>query len=153
MVIYARDIMRSNTGAVQQNLTVRQAAKMMSNDLCGCLIINSENGGSGIVTEWDIVNKVVAKGLDPDQVLVSEIMTPNLEWTGPRTPTERVAEIMFEKNIRRLPVVENGKILGVITSKDIVRIFRDYMENISAVVSKFGQFQPEYITENQNEIP
>ena len=58
----------------------------------------------------------------------------------PRTPTEKVAEIMNDRNIRRLPVVENGKIVGVVTSKDILRIFKDYMDNITEVVSKFGKF-------------
>lgn len=138
MVICAQDIMQKNASIVHQNLTVKQAAKMMASDRCGCLIVKLDGGGSGIVTEWDIVNKVVATGLDTDQVTLGEIVTREMVSAGPLTPTEKVAELMFEKNIRRLPVVENGKILGVITSKDIVRIFRDYVENVTAVVSKFG---------------
>lgn len=139
MVIYAQDIMRPTKDTVQGNLTIRQAAKMMANDRSGCLIIRGSNGIGGIVTEWDIVSKVVATGKDPDQVSLSEIMSRDVYSASPRTPTDRVAEIMFEKNIRRLLVIENGKLLGIITSKDIVRIFKDYMDNVSEVVSKFGQ--------------
>ncbi len=140
MVIYAQDIMRRVNNTVQGNLTARQAAKLMANDQTGFLIVKLENGRSGIITEWDIMSKVVALDLDPDKVLLSDIMSVNVINVDPRTPTEKVAEIMNDRNIRRLPVVENGKIVGVVTSKDILRIFKDYMDNITEVVSKFGKF-------------
>ena len=106
----------------------------------GFLIVKLDNGRSGIITEWDIMSKVVALDLDPNKVLLSDIMSVNVINVDPRTPTEKVAEIMNDRNIRRLPVVENGKIVGVVTSKDILRIFKDYMDNITEVVSKFGKF-------------
>ena len=69
MVIYAQDIMRRVNNTVQGNLTARQAAKLMANDQTGFLIVKLDNGRSGIITEWDIMSKVVALDLDPNKVL------------------------------------------------------------------------------------
>ena len=47
---------------------------------------------------------------------------------------------MSKKGVRRLPVIENGKLIGVITSRDVLRIFKDYMDNLSDVIARFGSF-------------
>ncbi len=139
MVIYAQDIMKKVNVTVQGDLSVCQGAKLMANDRTGFLIVRREDGKNGIVTEWDIVNKVVAQDLDPDKVNLGEIMSSEIISVDPTTPTDKVAELMNERNIRRLLVVENGRTLGVVTSKDILRIFKDYMDNVTEVVSKFGR--------------
>ncbi len=139
MVIYAQDIMRRVNSTVQGSLTAREGAKLMANDQTGFLIVGYNGGETGIITEWDIMSKVVAQNRDPDKVTLESIMSVNVVNVDPMTPTEKVAEIMNSRNIRRLPVVDNGRIVGVITSKDILRIFKDYMDNITEVVSKFGR--------------
>ena len=139
MVIYAQDIMQKVNVSVQGDLSVCQGAKLMANDRTGFLIVRKEDGKSGIVTEWDIVNKVIAQDRDPDKVNLGEIMSSEIISVDPTTPTDKVAELMNERNIRRLLVVENGRTLGVVTSKDILRIFKDYMDNVTEVVSKFGR--------------
>ena len=139
MVIYAQDIMKKVNVTVQGDLTVRQGAKLMANDREGFLIVHKGDGKSSIVTEWDIVNKVVAQDRDPDSVRLEDIASGEIIGVDPKTPTEKVAEKMNSSNIRRLAVVESGKIVGVVTSKDILRIFNDYMDNLAEVVSKFGK--------------
>jgi IMP dehydrogenase len=139
MVIYAQDIMKKVNVTVQGDLTVRQGAKLMANDREGFLIVHKGDGKSGIVTEWDIVNKVVAQDRDPDTVKLEEIASSEIIAVDLKTPTEKVAEKMNGSNIRRLAVVDSGKIVGIVTSKDILRIFNDYMDNLTEVVSKFGK--------------
>jgi CBS domain-containing protein len=139
MVIYAQDIMKKVSITVQGDLTVRQGAKLMANDREGFLIVRHGDGKSSIVTEWDIVNKVIAQDRDPDSVRLEEISSQDIISVGPKTPTEKVAEKMNISNIRRIAVVDGAKIVGIVTSKDILRIFNDYMDNITEVVSKFGR--------------
>jgi signal-transduction protein with cAMP-binding, CBS, and nucleotidyltransferase domain len=139
MVIYAQDIMKKVNVTVQGDLTVRQGAKLMANDREGFLIVHKGDGKSSIVTEWDIVYKVVAQDRDPDSVKLEEIASQDIISVDPKTPTEKVVAKMNGSNIRRMAVVEGGKIVGIVTSKDILRIFNDYMDNITEVVSKFGK--------------
>ncbi len=140
MVLYAKDIMKPYTNLFNGNLTAREAAKIMSNDHIGFIIVEKDGKPYGIVTEWDYVNKIVSKDLDPKDVKLCDIMNAPLKSISPNTPTDQVTEIMNKEGIRRLPVVENGKLVGVITSRDILRIFRDYMDNLSDVIARFGVF-------------
>ena len=102
----------------------------MANDREGFLIVHKGDGKSGIVTEWDIVNKVVAQDRDPDSVKLEEIASREIITVDLNTPTEKVAEKMNGSNIRRLAVVDGGKIVGIVTSKDILRI----LENTMAII-------------------
>ncbi|GGM74588.1 hypothetical protein GCM10007108_10670 [Thermogymnomonas acidicola] len=140
MVLYARDIMKKYTTMLPGDITALEAAKIMANDHVGFAIVHQNGELKGIVTEWDYVSKVVAKELDPSKVKLSEIMTQGVISATPDTPTDKITQIMSANNIRRLPIVENGKLVGVITSRDILRIFRDYMDNLSEIISRFGTF-------------
>jgi CBS domain-containing protein len=138
MVLYASDIMRKEFRTISPNLTVLDAARIMTGDSSGFLIIEKDSKPVGIVTEWDIVSKVTAAQIEPKNIMVSDIMSTNFISVPKDTPTDKVVGIMQANKIRRLPVIDNNKIVGVITSRDIIRIFRDYMENIAEVVSRFG---------------
>jgi signal-transduction protein with cAMP-binding, CBS, and nucleotidyltransferase domain len=93
-----------------------------------------------MVTEWDYVNKVVSKGVDPAKVTMGELMASPIISVDPKTPTDKITVMMSKNGIRRIPVIENGKLVGVITSRDIIRIFKDYMDNLSDVIARFGTF-------------
>ncbi|WP_229657501.1 CBS domain-containing protein [Thermogymnomonas acidicola] len=132
--------MKKYTTMLPGDITALEAAKIMANDHVGFAIVHQNGELKGIVTEWDYVSKVVAKELDPSKVKLSEIMTQGVISATPDTPTDKITQIMSANNIRRLPIVENGKLVGVITSRDILRIFRDYMDNLSEIISRFGTF-------------
>ncbi len=138
MVLYAADIMRESFKTVSEDATVFEAANIMLNIGTGFLIVTRDDEPSGIVTEWDMTSKVIAKGVDPNKLKVSEIMSRGFFSVQKDTPTDKLVSIMQENRIRRLPVVENGKVIGVITSRDIIRIFREYVDNISEIVFKYG---------------
>ena len=140
MVLYARDIMKEYKFMMTGETTASQAAKTMSNDHVGFAIIERDGKPIGMVTEWDFVNKIVSKDLNPKEVLLKDIMNTPLMSVDPKTPTDQVTVLMSKNGVRRLPVVENGKLIGVITSRDVLRIFKDYMDNLSDVIARFGSF-------------
>lgn len=140
MVLYAKDIMKEYKLMMTEETTASQAAKVMSNDHVGFAIVQRDGKPIGMVTEWDFVNKIVAKDLDPKTVKLSDIMNTPLMSVDPKTPTDQVTVLMSKNGVRRLPVVENGRVIGVITSRDVLRIFKDYMDNLSDVIARFGSF-------------
>ncbi|MCL5782692.1 MAG: CBS domain-containing protein [Candidatus Thermoplasmatota archaeon] len=140
MVLYARDIMKEYTLMLSAETSAHEAAKIMSNDHVGFVIVQIDNKPHGVVTEWDFINKIIARDLDPRNVKLKDIMNTPLMSVDPKTPTDQVTVLMNKHGVRRLPVIENGKLIGVITSRDVLRIFKDYMDNLSDVIARFGNF-------------
>lgn len=140
MVLYARDIMKEYTFMLGEEVSASEAAKIMGNDHVGFVIVKVGDKPHGIVTEWDFVNKIIAKDLDPRNVKLKDIMNAPLMSVDPKTPTDQVTVMMNKHAVRRVPVVENGRLIGVITSRDVLRIFKDYMDNLSDVIARFGNF-------------
>ncbi|EQB67116.1 MAG: inosine-5'-monophosphate dehydrogenase related protein [Thermoplasmatales archaeon E-plasma] len=140
MVLIAEDLMKKLPAPMPSTISVADAAKIMANDQVGYALIADSELILGIVTEWDILYKVVAPGKDPKDVTMGQIMNREVYSAPPETPTMKITKIMNEKGIRRLLVGSNGKYLGIITSKDIIRIFDDYMDNVEEVAEKFGKY-------------
>jgi CBS domain-containing protein len=141
MVLYAKDIMKNYTKTFPADTNALDGAKIMQEDHVGFLIVHDSGGKPvGIVTEWDYISKVVAAEKDPRKVTLGQIMKEGIISVAADTPTEKVTVIMGKNLIRRIPVFENGKLIGVITSRDIIRIFKDYMDSISDIIARFGNF-------------
>lgn len=118
------DLMKYPIVTVRPNATVQEAINIMANGNKGCVIV--ANGGllkelEGIVTTTTIFKKVFAKGLDPSSVKVSEIMTKApLVTITPEASCREAADLMMEHKVRRLPVLEDGALVGIVTSKDLL---------------------------------
>ncbi|MCL4358615.1 MAG: CBS domain-containing protein [Candidatus Thermoplasmatota archaeon] len=141
MVLYAKDIMKNYTRTFPADTNALDGAKIMQQDHVGFLIVHDSGGKPvGIVTEWDYISKIVAAEKDPRKVTLGQIMKEGIISVEAETPTEKVTVIMGKNLIRRIPVFENGKLIGVITSRDIIRIFKDYMDSISDIIARFGNF-------------
>lgn len=141
MVLYAKDIMKNYTRTFPADMTALEGAKVMQQDHVGFLIVSDSDGKpTGIVTEWDYISKVVAVEKDSRKVTIGEIMNNGIISVEADTPTEKVTIIMGKNLIRRIPVFDKGKLIGVITSRDIIRIFKDYMDSISDIIARFGNF-------------
>ncbi len=138
MVLYAQDIMQKAHGALSSSVNASNASKIMANDHVGFIVVEVNGVPAGIVTEWDFISKIVSKGISPDEITLGEMMEKNLISVAPETPTEKVVAMMNERGVRRIPVMKNGRLLGVVTSKDILRIFKEYMDNLTEVISRFG---------------
>lgn len=114
-----QEIMRTTVYTVRPDDTCEFAAQFMANKLIGSLIVvDDEDGVLGIVTETDMVRKLVAKGKDTN-TLVREIMTQDIVVIGPEFTIEEAADVMIQNKIKKLPVVENDKMVGIITTTDI----------------------------------
>jgi len=120
--IYARDIMTRNPITTSPNISVKSAVKLMLKYNVGSLLIVSGKELNGILTEKDIIKKVVAKGVDPCKVKVNEVMTKKVKTVTPEEDLYSVAALMTRAGIRRAPVVEGGRLVGMITANDLLKI-------------------------------
>jgi CBS domain-containing protein len=99
--------------------TVRAAAVAMANKKVGAILVVDDKGLlTGLFTERDVLNRVVAKGLDPDKTPLSAVMTENLLTATPDKPLAHALHMMFEGGFRHVPVVENGKPVGMVSARN-----------------------------------
>ncbi len=121
-MIPVRRVMARNLVTVDEQMSVQQVAKVMeSKDVGSVLVLDKESGEiAGIVTERDIVKKVVAKGVEGSSYLVKGIMsTPLLTIDSGKTIFE-AGDYMDQKKVRHLAVTESGKVVGVISVRDLI---------------------------------
>jgi CBS domain-containing protein len=95
--------------------------KMKENQVGSIVVVNEKNHPLGIITERDIVRKVIADGKDPKTTKVDDIKTTSLITIDPETNLYDAALIMTKYRIRRLPVVKDNTLYGIVTSDDLVR--------------------------------
>jgi len=115
-----KDLMTKNVVTIDANKTVVEAAALMSEKDIGDLIVMDDNTPVGIVTERDFVRRVLAEGKSTDSK-VSEVMTRPLKVIDPEAPIKEAARRMVNKRIRRLPVIKDNKLVGIITAADFAR--------------------------------
>ena len=101
--------------------SVSEAARIMDEKSLGSVLIEENGRVIGIMTERDILRKIVAKGKNPDKVKVKDVMNEPVITIDANEDILEASKIMDEKRIRRLIVVENGKIVGKITANSISR--------------------------------
>ena len=119
--IIVKEAMKIKPVTVLPSDTVKHAASMMNKHNIGNCIVTSGKP-IGIITESDIVRKVVAEGKSAEKTLIKYIMTTPLLIIDPYMEIEEAAKTMAKCNIRRLPVIENDKLIGIVTEKDINRL-------------------------------
>lgn len=111
--------------------SVLDAIKLMAEKGVGALIVMDGDALAGIVTERDYARKVILKGRSSQETPVSEIMTPDVISTSPEKTVNTCMNMMTDKRIRHLPVVEAGKVTGMVSIGDLVKaIIADQKEEI-----------------------
>jgi CBS domain-containing protein len=115
-----KDLMTKNVITIDANKTVIEAAALMSQNDVGDLVIMENNTPVGIVTERDFVRRVLAEGKSTN-TKVSEVMSTPLRVIDQEAPIKEAARRMVNKRIRRLPVIKDNKIVGIITAADFAR--------------------------------
>ena len=107
---------------IDSDASVMKAVKMMNENEIGCLIVTRRGKAVGIVTERDLLARVIAKSKNPKKTRVREIMTKPLISGQPEMDLEEATKLMFKMKIKKLPVVESeGKLAGLITLTDVAR--------------------------------
>lgn len=131
-----KEVMNRNVKTVRPEDTVKFAAQVMNEYHIGALVAVSGTGEVvGIVTERDILINVVATGKSGDEVKISEIMTPNIVTITPDKTLEEAADIMTENKIKKLPVVHEGRLVGIITASDLIAYEKDLIEKVSVLLA------------------
>jgi CBS domain-containing protein len=127
-----RDAMSKAVLTVGPGHTLRQTAELMSSRRTGsAVVIDPDGAGVGIVTERDILN-ALASGLDPDVEHTATHITWDVVYAGPSWTLDEAAAAMIRGGFRHLVVVEDDEVLGVISVRDIVRVWSQQRSKVSA---------------------
>ena len=119
-----RDIMTKHVVTIDENRTALEAAKIMAEKDISSLIVLKDQNPVGIVTERDFVKKICIKELKISHVKVNEVMSKIRTFADPEIPIEVAVQRMVNHKIRRLPIMENGKVVGIITVTDLAKYLR-----------------------------
>ena len=120
-----RDIMEKNVITIQHDKTVHDAAQILKDKEISFLVIMKEGNPVGVVSERDIVRKIAAENRVPSSVQLEEIMSKNFRWVLPDTEIEDAVQKMLNNNIRRLIILDDGKLSGVITQTNLTEFLRN----------------------------
>lgn len=128
------DCMTTKPISVSQDATLEDCAKIMAKNHVGALVIRDNHKSKGLITEQDIVRKVIAKGVNPLTKKVKDFMETKLVTIGTNDDIYDALIKMRDSNIRHLPVIDKEKMVGLLTIKDILKIEPSLFE---LIVDKF----------------
>jgi CBS domain-containing protein len=116
--------MTKDVVAVDENMTALDAARLMTEKGISSLIIEKDHAPVGIISERDFVKKICLKDIQPSTVNVGSIMSKIQTYASPDTPVDVAVQRMVNHKIRRLPVISDGKVIGIITVTDLAKHLR-----------------------------
>ena len=146
--ITVKDIMTKSVISVDSGITVNEAAKMMEDAKVGAVIVMENNTPVGIVTDRDFAVKIVAHAYQITTP-VKQIMSSPLIATSPDETVLMAADLMYSRDIRKLPVIDNDKVVGIITATDLVNqlaicteedIQKMYHESVIKVYKQYSPY-------------
>jgi CBS domain-containing protein len=117
-----KEAMKTNLAIINPELTVLDAAKLMKKRRIGNVLVVQNKLPVGILTESDIIKKVVSEAKNPKDIQIKDVMSTPVIIIDSFVTLEEAMKTMGKCNVRRLPVVENDELIGIITQKDISRI-------------------------------
>jgi CBS domain-containing protein len=133
-----RDVMTPQVVTIEPTQSVKNAARRMTMFGISSLLVLSKEGLKGILTEKDIISRVVCMGLEPSKVKVKEIMSEPVIVVGPDEPLEKAVELMLTQRIKKLPVLENEegnyRLVGILSLLDVAGIHPDLINSIKEMM-------------------
>lgn len=117
-----KDIMVEKVITVKPNTKVRDAVELMNKNEISCLVVETKRKPVGIITERDVLKKIVCQSMNPELARVSEIMSKPLIVGRVDMDLGDAVRLMLKQNVKKLPIVSAGKLVGLITLTDIVRV-------------------------------
>jgi CBS domain-containing protein len=114
-----REAMNIGVITADPGISIREAARIMTDNRIGCIIIEKNQRLVGIITDRDILIAFAKNEINPDVTAVGEIMTRYVIYISPDSQLEKAMDLMDKYKIKKLPVMDNEKIVGIITSSDI----------------------------------
>jgi CBS domain-containing protein len=122
MSLEAQDIMVDKVITTKKDASLEHAVKLMNKHEIGCLVVLEGEKPVGIITERDLLKRCLAQSKELRNMKVKDVMSQPLISVGPKMEIEEAAKLMCQKRIKKLPVVEEDKLRGLITLTDILRI-------------------------------
>src|SRR3990170_7406966 len=123
------DVMVEDVVTVEDDVTVKKAVAIMNKYEIGCLIVTKRGKPVGIVTERDMLTRVLAESRNPERTKIADIVSRPLVIAEPDMDLEEAARLMFKIKVKKLPVVSDGRLVGLVTLTDIAR-FQPQVMNI-----------------------
>ncbi len=137
ITLKARDVMDKNVLFIESDRIVSDAIDMMVRNNVWSLVVLDKGVPVGVITERDIFRRVLGKGLKPESVKVKAAMTSPIITIEPDAPLGEAIRLMVEKEVRRIYVVEDGKIVGRITEADLFQNLLNVMLAIQSITYQF----------------
>lgn len=147
-----KDAMTRKVLTTTPNTTVAKAAKVMAERGVGSIVIVTGKKPVGILTERDLLMKVVSADLTPSKIRVDKIMSKPVTSISPDSDIIEAARLMAKNKIRRLPVVEHGNMVGIITTSDISAISPELAETVTRTEVPAGEEIEESVCEVCGEV-
>jgi IMP dehydrogenase len=146
MPLKIRDVMVKNVFTVDVGHTAKHAAKIMNQCEIGSLIVLENGAVAGIVTERDMLRKIIDMGRDPEKTMVREIMSRPVIVVSPETPLEEAVLLMVKYKIKKLPVMERirgeERLVGLVTLTDIARFQPKLIETLKELFAQERETPP-----------
>jgi signal-transduction protein with cAMP-binding, CBS, and nucleotidyltransferase domain len=114
-----REVMTAKPLALQEGTTLVEAARAMRNHDVGDVVLLDDDQVTGIVTDRDMTVRAVAEGMDPNSTVLAQIASKELATVSPETTVDEAVELMRGRAVRRLPVVEVGRVIGIVSLGDL----------------------------------
>jgi signal-transduction protein with cAMP-binding, CBS, and nucleotidyltransferase domain len=115
------DLMTKKVVTIDKDTSVQVAARTMNDKNIGCLVTTDQDGVAGILTERDMLSRVVEMGRNPKTTKVSEVMTRNIVFGNPNMELVEATRLMFQNRIKKLPIIEENGLVGLLTLTDVAR--------------------------------
>jgi CBS domain-containing protein len=125
MATSIREVMTTDVRACEPNAAVTDAAKLMAKEDVGPIPVVEDGRIVGLVTDRDIVVRVIAEGKDPKATTVGQIASKDLANVSPDADLDEALKLMAERQVRRLPVVEGDRLIGIVAQADVARMGKD----------------------------
>ena len=144
-----KDVMSSPVITIDEKAPANRSAVLMEKNDLGCVIVTNKEGKPlGIITERDLVVRILAKNLKPDSLKSTEVMTSPLITMEPEATIAEAARRMSRLDIRRLGVIYKGQLVGLISSKDILAVTPELIETIQEKTLIESENRTEEVKEN-----
>lgn len=129
-----KDIMKTDVKTIGPGSSVQTAAEKMDEHGIGCLIVIEKDKMSGIITERDIIIRLVSKDLKASNTKISEIMSTEMVMIGPEKDVTEAAQIMTDRKIKKLPVIDGDSLVGILTLADICAVQPELIKKVASLL-------------------
>jgi len=134
-----RDAMTENPRSIGASASVVEAARLMRDEHIGSLPITDDEELVGMITDRDITTRVVAEAADPKMTSVGDVVSRDLISVEPDEELEEAVQLMASHQVRRLPVVENGRLVGIVAQADVALTLRENEQRTGQLVEAISE--------------